>query len=742
MSSFGDQVAMLKSMRKIVANPNTATDLDALATTMSIIERPQDVALTTMFTIAVMQESLEGILEVVDLLLGKLPSDGTSPRILPWAEPFVLRLLGDSTSEIKVDAGKESPTSSAADTKDEEIDEEESKSRRQQVMSSFFTFEGVVSKLNNSSSAAPTYEGLESLFGSLNWLNDPVLSPSDRQAVAILEAVSNILAATSSAAFAIMNDAFLELLLLTAERGALAMRTLASLQREEGQYEFQRMQEDSNCRREVYLGSASLNIIYHNLLRKMISTPAGSRANLLDVASISDSLEQAFNVAEIVAINTSSTQPSTAITYRERILRLTSVIYSNALVNPEICEFGENAVMFADLREILTPRAAQQFSIICNLLEKSDSGLDTYCERALVIKLMDGMEGPKLLELLTPSASLNNNASSSNTKIEQDDDVERFVKSILMLADRSVIGKIRQGATTIRESLDILGVSHQKSSSTVANDLTSSLNPSTSGGLAEGMLRVLEPITIQTFSTIAHSILVSDNEVERDKLSLRLVEIIRNLLQSANSILVHFNASFRDSDNVDKKLLESSYSALTSELAKSHIASLAPLTLLATSLLWKDMIKQNRRNLAECFVKLFKPLCMLLDSINDCEILGKKILALTGIQSQAVQKAVADVVRPVTTMFTPVLHWDVGLSSSHLLYSGNNNNTCTRPGSVSCYPAAFAVIPTERASITITITEANSTTNWLTMGLCGKGFATGSSDGIGRTANSWYSDHL
>ena len=84
----------------------------------------------------------------------------------------------------------------------------------------------------------------------------------------------------------------------------------------------------------------------------------------------------------------------------------------------------------------------------------------------------------------------------------------------------------------------------------------------------------------------------------------------------------------------------------------------------------------------------------------------------------------------------PVTHWDVNISNNNLEYT-DENTSCRRPGSNSCYPAAFAQVPGLRSSFSVTLLETLSTTNWLTIGLCAAGFATQSSDGFGRTVNSW-----
>jgi hypothetical protein len=80
--------------------------------------------------------------------------------------------------------------------------------------------------------------------------------------------------------------------------------------------------------------------------------------------------------------------------------------------------------------------------------------------------------------------------------------------------------------------------------------------------------------------------------------------------------------------------------------------------------------------------------------------------------------------------------WCREISNDDLTYT-NSNTSVTRVGSVSCYPAAFAKLPADHSMFRITIDVASRTSNWLTFGLARRGMATTSSDGVGRTANTW-----
>lgn len=80
--------------------------------------------------------------------------------------------------------------------------------------------------------------------------------------------------------------------------------------------------------------------------------------------------------------------------------------------------------------------------------------------------------------------------------------------------------------------------------------------------------------------------------------------------------------------------------------------------------------------------------------------------------------------------------WNIPASNKRLIFS-NDNRSCERPGSVSCYPAAFADLPGEESEFHIVIDKTVSTANWLTFGLAVRGMACASSDGLGKTSDTW-----
>jgi hypothetical protein len=56
---------------------------------------------------------------------------------------------------------------------------------------------------------------------------------------------------------------------------------------------------------------------------------------------------------------------------------------------------------------------------------------------------------------------------------------------------------------------------------------------------------------------------------------------------------------------------------------------------------------------------------------------------------------------------------------------------------VSCYPAAFSKLPSEHAKFVVTLNTGTAKSNWVSFGLAKRGMKKDSSDGMGRTEDTW-----
>ena len=92
--------------------------------------------------------------------------------------------------------------------------------------------------------------------------------------------------------------------------------------------------------------------------------------------------------------------------------------------------------------------------------------------------------------------------------------------------------------------------------------------------------------------------------------------------------------------------------------------------------------------------------------------------------------------RPAYTYVPTVSEWCRRTSNTDLTYT-NDNTTVERVGSISCYPAAFAAVVADHCCFRVTLDNAPKSSNWISFGLARIGMASSSSDGVGRTSNTW-----
>eukprot|EP00599_Poterioochromonas_sp_BG-1_P005830 CAMPEP_0173149516 /NCGR_PEP_ID=MMETSP1105-20130129/10372_1 /TAXON_ID=2985 /ORGANISM="Ochromonas sp., Strain BG-1" /LENGTH=683 /DNA_ID=CAMNT_0014064397 /DNA_START=689 /DNA_END=2740 /DNA_ORIENTATION=- len=91
---------------------------------------------------------------------------------------------------------------------------------------------------------------------------------------------------------------------------------------------------------------------------------------------------------------------------------------------------------------------------------------------------------------------------------------------------------------------------------------------------------------------------------------------------------------------------------------------------------------------------------------------------------------------PAYSQYPSGSEWCRTASNPDLTYT-NSNTTVERVGSVSCYPAAFCKLTADKCMFRVVVDAAPKSSNWLTFGVARKGMANASSDGVGRTANTW-----
>jgi hypothetical protein len=82
------------------------------------------------------------------------------------------------------------------------------------------------------------------------------------------------------------------------------------------------------------------------------------------------------------------------------------------------------------------------------------------------------------------------------------------------------------------------------------------------------------------------------------------------------------------------------------------------------------------------------------------------------------------------------LKWNTSISDKSLTFT-NEEKSVERRGNVSCYPAAFISIPYDYCEVNILLEKATISSNWLTFGICKSGMINASSDGFGKTDDTW-----
>jgi hypothetical protein len=167
---------------------------------------------------------------------------------------------------------------------------------------------------------------------------------------------------------------------------------------------------------------------------------------------------------------------------------------------------GKYAILSAGTRDLFITTPSEQFERISLLLAAAQDSEDTPCERALCMQLMSELEGPKILRLLKPLSGDNNLDRSF-------EECDQFLSSMMRIADRALRSK--------------LSSSHQ----TALNDANDGKK------LQEQVLRVLEPIVLQTTSSLCQDILVGVGSASvTTKVPLaRLLNITNELLSSTSN---------------------------------------------------------------------------------------------------------------------------------------------------------------------------------------------------------------
>lgn len=777
----------------------------------------RDLSLTVMLSLAILRHSLSGVLEVVFHLLeshstldkckqqGFKSNGKTSAKILPEGRLFLEYLFTVEMVETipphpLFEAQSQSRASSDSNGQSKPV-------YMKDLLTSFFDeAEALKNKDMKSEMGDPTFD----LFQSLDWRYDTGLMENERQAVALMSVLA---AASSHDLFPIISDFEFDLLIDMIEEAAivLAKATFDQLNLNEPDPNgCSHVDSVESNRVKVYMGSAAISIVNHNLCRlsetkdsdeergaildKVIScndsadSPGRSRSKW-DYYTLSKKLSDARQLIAMqklaqhtVISDFQSSEPSNGnfiqqpqlnrpffispddddsvdtnfktgfMTYRQKLQRIMNLIIGNPRLHASGNSIGTAAVFYvAYNREVMMPSPSEQFKKISSLLLAAQDNKDTFCERSLCMHLLTSLDGHKLLNLFHGS---------------ENEDAERIEGILLRLADMSLHSKFKN-------------IAYPTSAIPLLVDGDDDYH--TQGLLLQTqVLKVLEPCIIQSFSNLSTTIqekAVSEtstsglhrhvsNESIIMELSSRLIKCTEQLIRSAQNGL-EFILDFYDQAGVANpdlgnyaKSRREAFWRIEEEIGKSHIGALVPLALFAFGLLWNNLINGGRQDICHNFINIIDSLNLLAESTKSVlDLLRREeplreLSALstssTSILGTAAEKKNENENRFSTSpeilakstckLFEPlpesVMQWET-LESNRSLEFTDCNTTARRPGSVSCYPAAFALVPSAYSTISFMLSEAGSRTNWLSIGVAKVGFASSSSDGFGRTTNSW-----
>eukprot|EP01041_Mallomonas_annulata_P002438 gene2438-4728_t len=274
------------------------------------------------------------------------------------------------------------------------------------------------------------------------------------------------------------------------------------------------------------------------------------------------------------------------------------------------------------------------------------------------------------------------------------------------------------------------------------------------GSVRRSIGRVLELLVKRSLSRSAAMIFSEDSDVTAvESACSRLVRIVSFMLQSSTDVLNYVLQTCSASDGIPSKESQSSPGKASANrtmtinrkmdelIGASHLGAL-----LASVFFALDLVVDEGR-----VAVLTPPVETVLIQVSTSTLLwdlGALLQVMMDLKEPALlaASAVNDAVRfslweqyyntDPTHLGSIISSWDSVISNSMLEFS-EGNTVAKRPGSRSCYPAAFARIISPRSRFAIKIETAGSTSNWLSVGMCRKGFPSSNSDGIGRTGRSW-----
>jgi hypothetical protein len=708
-SDGGDEGSFSWFAKSFGASPHRGESAAAVAEEVDETETSTvNLAISLMFAVAILRQSLSGILEVAYLLA----DEHLDLHISCKAEAFVRYIYGESK------AGTMQQQQQRVVESDAELFHVTGHNRLQTALDVSITVATSyrVSQLERDTFLSAAHAA------SPDSVYPAQYTAGQQQAMALLNSVGNVVEGAAAMfdtelLYPILNDTDFSLLMKVVENGAEAVASADT--------------SVAACVRTAFATQA-LRILYLNI-ECTCSSPSGG------------TLSASYRDAN-----------GSRVSYQNQIQRVLNMVVRNPLVDPSWSNLGIYAVKFASLGH-LTPVASQQFAVVCELLNRVESGEATLCEREVLLSQMNNLKGSKLLELMRSSASPKPMDSSSGVETGSIEGAQ-FLSSLLSLANRSLHARV------------------VKSAGRSAKGLGTKDGVDVQDVLQEVVLTVLEPVAIQVTSMLISEVFTLIKELssassadgiagvkdsERALLKLqslcatKLVPLVVSFLQSAKSAvdMLHVvadlgsateNATTGESIDTFRPLQTTTESVnkMHESMESSHVSHLVPLVLFSLGMFWDDLHRNGHSSCSKLLLPLRDHIAELSASLKRAVPFHSPVSTPGVEDGDGVSKTRdgSEGCRALSAFENDppesLTKWNVGPSNVYLTYS-DEDSVCERSGDVSCYPAAFSTVSSPFTMFTVKLVRAHSSNNWLTIGVCGLNMGDSNGDGFGREQGSW-----
>ena len=446
--------------------------------------------------------------------------------------------------------------------------------------------------------------------------------------------------------------------------------------------------------------------------------------------------------------------------------------------------------LYATGFHVLLPTPTEQIAMIRTLCIREYSDEGSPSQRALLALLLREMEGgTSLLKFISECEDCSGDVTSDGKAedVPWVADWKDFLTVLLKLAEKLYENLLRQSFTLKHEQINTqpreldgeyksnVPTAAEKGNTKVSGKHSSDSTRDTSNkiqkknekpakfvigsnALHDAVLRVLEPLITSRVSQLSELIQKEGVDIPVAEKAASCFTWLANCFQNSTQKLLEVYFVLRERDLLH--LSETTMKRLPNIdlLTSSHIGGILP-QLLSSMTLSLDSVKVSTSSASKAVSAILEysqsptlgTLTSLLDRVVSedvkTEITKDQTHPDSTLHLESLDIAARDRKLTIATnnnsqvitllpLGRLINNWDVSLSNTSLEFE-EENKTVKRIGSRSCYPAALAKVTAPQCSLVIRVEEALGRNNWLTIGICRRGFQTSNTDGLGRTAGSW-----